>query len=598
MQSDSGATRSIWMRTADVPEYAPLAADLDADVCVVGAGIAGITTAYLLGRAGRKVVVLDDGPVAGGETGRTTAHLSWALDDFYSRIERMHGAEGARMAAESHRTAVDLIERTVREEGIACDFERLPGFWFAEDASGGKELDEELAAAKRAGAGDVERLVQVPGVPFRTEAALRFSDQAQFHPLRYMAALAAAITRDGGRIFCSSHVAELVTKAPRPRVRTSEGHIVTAGAIVFATNSPVNDWVKIHTKQAAYRTYVVGLRIPSGIVARALYWDNLDPYHYVRLARDSEGEVLIVGGQDHKTGQADDQEERYAALAEWTREHFPEARELAYRWSGQVLEPNDYMAFIGRNPGNDHVFIATGDSGNGMTHGTIAGMLLTDLIVGRANRWEKLYDPSRKSLRAAPEFLRENLNVAAQYRDLVTRGERRRVDDIPRDSGTVIRNGVRKVAIYRDAAPPIGDLHAPLLRGGLERCGKDLGLPLPRLQVRPVWQGHQRAGDRGPGGRGGRLSRPFIPSPEIHFFFTRGEAYWPCLLLRMRRLLRGLRSSGGSDEAEPACPVRHGAGGLWRWRSGTIADRGRHGLHLAPIRRGGRSGSDPAGVRS
>ena len=155
MQLDSGSTISIWAATANVPTFAPLATDVEADVCIVGAGIAGMTTAYLLGRAGKRVVVLDDGPIAGGESGRTTAHLSWALDDFYTEIERMHGRGGARIAAESHIAAVNRIETIVREERIDCDFERVDGYWFAEDESGVKELDAEADAARRAGAGDV-----------------------------------------------------------------------------------------------------------------------------------------------------------------------------------------------------------------------------------------------------------------------------------------------------------------------------------------------------------------------------------------------------------------------------------------------------------
>ena len=450
MQSDSGSTQSIWMTSADVPQCDPLGDNVEADVCIVGAGIAGMTTAYLLARSGKKVIVLDDGPIAGGETGRTTAHLVWALDDFYSEIEKMHGAGGARIAAESHMAAVDRIEAIVGEERIACEFERVDGYWFAEDESGAKELDEEAEAAKRAGARGVERLTQIPGVPFKTAAALRFANQAQFHPVRYMAGLARAIQRDGGRIFCGSHVAELEKRPRRPHVKTSDGRTVTADAIVFATNSPVNDWVTIHTKQAAYRTYVIGMRLPAGAVPRGLYWDNLDPYHYVRLATDSAGETLVVGGQDHKTGQADDQEKRFAALVSWTRERFPMVGEVTHRWSGQIIEPNDYMAFIGRNPGNENIFIATGDSGNGMTHGTIAGMLITDLIVGRENSWAKLYDPSRISLRATPEFLRENLNVAAQYRDYVTPGEISRIEELPRESGAVMRDGPKKIAVYKD----------------------------------------------------------------------------------------------------------------------------------------------------
>ena len=457
MQTDSGSTRSLWMETARLPSFDPLRSDLDTQVCVVGAGIAGITTAYLLARGGRRVVVLDDGPVAGGETGRTTAHLVFALDDFYEKIEKMHGPEGARIAAESHIAAVDQIEAIVRTEQIDCEFERLDGYWFAEDDQG-HDLDPEIEAALQAGVPGVERAVQVPGLSFNTRAAIRFRNQAQFHPLKYIGALTRAIERDGGQIYCGTHVESFDKDTSRPQVKTADGHIVSADAIVFATNSPVNDWVKIHTKQAAYRTYVIGARIPRGAIPRALYWDNLDPYHYIRLAAlGADDEILIVGGEDHKTGQSDEAETaRFAALEEWTRERFPMISDVMYRWSGQILEPIDYMAFIGRNPGDENIYIATGDSGNGMTHGTIAGMLLRDLITGRENAWSKLYDPARKSLRATPAFLRENLNVAAQYGDLATPGEIQSPDELQNDTGAVMRVGTRKIAVYKD---PAGEVH-------------------------------------------------------------------------------------------------------------------------------------------
>ena len=195
--------------------------------------------------------------------------------------------------------------------------------------------------------------------------------------------------------------------------------MVTAGALIVATNTPVNDRVTIHTKQAAYRSYVIGVRVPRGSVQRALYWDTADPYHYVRLQRESEVEdILIVGGEDHKTGQEEDTEGRFNRIEAWTKGRFPIHGEVVYRWSGQVMEPVDGLAFIGRNPGDENVYIATGDSGHGITHGTIAGMLLTDLVQKRWNPWETLYDPGRISLRAAVEFTKENVNVAAQYADL------------------------------------------------------------------------------------------------------------------------------------------------------------------------------------
>ena len=461
MKTDSGRTTSIWMATFDMPSFPALAEDLETDVCIVGAGIAGLTTAYHLVRAGKRVVVLDDGPVAGGETGRTTAHLTAALDDFYSEIEKVHGEDGARVAAASHAAAVNRIEQIVMAEGIDCDFERVDGYYFLGGGDSPKLLDEELEAAHRAGLVDLQRLERIPGLPFDSGAALRFPQQGQFHILKYLAGLTKAITRDGGRIFCDSHVEDLEKRPRRPRVKTKAGRTVTADAIVFATNSPVNDWVTIHTKQAPYRTYVIGARVPAGALPPILFWDTPDPYHYCRLFRGEhakrEGDAsdwLIVGGEDHKTGQEDDAEERWRCLEEWTRERFPMVQSVDYRWSGQVMEPVDYMGFIGKNPGDENIYIATGDSGNGMTHGTIAGILISDLIQGKDNPWTKLYDPSRVSVSVstAAEFLKENLNVAVQYKDHLTPGEVASPEEIRPGEGAVIRRGKHKVACYRDEA--------------------------------------------------------------------------------------------------------------------------------------------------
>jgi nitrite reductase/ring-hydroxylating ferredoxin subunit len=239
-------------------------------------------------------------------------------------------------------------------------------------------------------------------------------------------------------------------------VKTTDGRTVAAAAIVMATNTPINDRFAIHTKQAPYRTYVVAGRVQRGSVPRALYWDTEDPYHYVRLQTTDVGEMLLAGGEDHKTGQATDFEARYARLEAWARNRFP-LLDVAYRWSGQVLEPIDGLAFIGRNPLDaDNVYVATGDSGQGMTHGTIAGILITDLIEGRPNPWAEVYAPSRKTLRAVGEFARENLNVAAQYAEWVTGGEVASEADIPPGKGAIVRRGISKVAVYRD---PDGKVH-------------------------------------------------------------------------------------------------------------------------------------------
>jgi len=453
MHSDSGATQSLWMATASTPPFEPLRDDVRAHVCIVGAGIAGLTTAYLLQREGRAVVVVDDGPVGGGETGRTTAHLSNALDDRYFQIAKLFGDKGARMAAESHTAAIQRIEAIAAQEDIDCDFERLDGFLFLAKGDKRKTLDKELDATHEAGLTDTGIFERAPLDAFDTGPVLRFPRQAQFHPLKYLTGLARAFVRDGGRIYCGTKVKSIEDGEPCT-VTTADDHTIRAEAVVVATNSPVNDWMVMHTKQAPYRTYVIGVRIPKGAIPRMLLWDTADPYHYVRLqpADDpaADYEVLIVGGEDHKTGQASDTDERFTCLEEWTRERFPMAGDVVYRWSGQVMEPVDRMAYIGHNPGTDeHIYIVTGDSGNGMTHGTIAGILLTDLIMGRQNPWAELYDPSRISLRSAPEYARENLNVAEQYRQWLTPGDVGNVDEIPLDSGAVVRRGRHKIAVYK-----------------------------------------------------------------------------------------------------------------------------------------------------
>jgi glycine/D-amino acid oxidase-like deaminating enzyme/nitrite reductase/ring-hydroxylating ferredoxin subunit len=442
------------MATADLPQSHALQADMQADVCIVGSGIAGLTTAYLLAREGRKIIVLERANLGGGETSRTTAHLASVIDDGFQEIERLHGIESLRLHVQSHQAAISRIEQIVREEKIDCDFARRDGYLFAPDEKSAEYIQKELEAAQRAGISDVHR-VSAPPLPFRTGPALRFRDQAQFHSLKYLAGLFRALERDGAKLF-SHTVVESVEDGHTIRIHTAAGPVVECSAAVIATNSPINDLVAIHSKQAPYRTYAVGARIPQGSVTPALYWDTEDPYHYVRLQPTGDHDVLIVGGEDHKTGQGDPNVS-FAKLEKWTRERFETVTEINYRWSGQVMEPADGMAFIGRNPGNDNVYVATGDSGMGITHGTIAGVLLADLIQGRKNSWAEIYDPSRKIIGAVTEYVKENLNVAAKYTEWFTGGDVDSVEQIPSGEGRIVRSGARKLAVYRD---PQANLHA------------------------------------------------------------------------------------------------------------------------------------------
>jgi Rieske Fe-S protein len=260
----------------------------------------------------------------------------------------------------------------------------------------------------RVGINTTEIIEKAPLQSFNTGPCIRFPNQAQFQPLRYLRGLSQAIIKNEGQIYTETHAQEVNSDG----IKTVNDYTVKAKNIVVATNAPIIDKTsKIYDKQDAYRTYVIGARIKKDTIPTALYWDTgnqnsenlVAPYHYVRIQkmdRDENSDLLIVGGEDHQTGNFssdNDIEKRYSQLESWAKDRFP-IEGIVYQWSGQVMEPKDSIAFIGHNPGDNrnNIYIATGDSGNGITHGTIAGILLTDLILGKSNPWTTLYDPARE----------------------------------------------------------------------------------------------------------------------------------------------------------------------------------------------------------
>jgi glycine/D-amino acid oxidase-like deaminating enzyme/nitrite reductase/ring-hydroxylating ferredoxin subunit len=458
----SGENLSYWIDSVHPLAFDTLTEDLTTDVLVIGAGIAGLTTAYNLASTGRQVVLVEDGLIGSGESGRTTAHLTHALDDRYSLLEKIFSDETIRLAAESHTAAIDWIENTVQREMIDCDFRRVNGYLFLHPSDEPESLDKEREASHRAGL-HTTMLETTPGIP-GAGRCLQYPRQGQFHIMKYLRGLAEAFTMMGGRIFTQAHA----TKISKEGARVNE-FFIKAMNIVVATNTPVNDIVTIHTKQVPYRTYVIGVTIPKGQLEPALWWDTGDqdskwfthPYHYTRLQPYNEHfDLLIAGGEDHKTGQADTEdiaeEDRYTNLIQWTRQKFPAAKEIIYRWSGQVMEPFDSLAYIGRNPGDENIFIITGDSGNGMTHGTIGGMVITDLINGKENPWAEIYKPTRIPLKSAGKYIKEALNNAMQYADWIAKEEIESADQLGNGEGAIISSGMKKFAVYKDER---GELH-------------------------------------------------------------------------------------------------------------------------------------------
>ena len=445
---DGGDTTSVWLDVA-TPRF-DTTPEGEADVVVIGAGIAGLTIAYELLREGRRVIVLDDGPIGGGETGRTSAHLASAVDDHYHELENKFGEAGARLVAESHAAAIDYIETTAKELDIDCAFRRVDGYLFAPPSErSDRMLDKEQVAAARAGLA-VDRVAQAP-LPFDTGPALRFSRQAEFHPLRYLRGLADAIVQRGGKIHTGVHVNAIEPGEPL-RIMLDSGRQIVCRQAVDATNGAMSSPIKLAIKQAAYRTYIVAFDIAAGAIPHGLYWDTADPYHYLRVTEGEDGrEVLIVGGNDHRVGQGDPIEQ-WLELERWARNWIPDVGEVVARWSGQVIEPADFLAHIGRSPDVDHVFVCTGDSGNGLTHGTIAGLVIPTLMRGEEHPWAGIYDPKRSHMHALGTLVAEAARSNLPYTDWLRGGDVSSVAEIEPGEGAIVRKGLHLIAAYRDEA--------------------------------------------------------------------------------------------------------------------------------------------------
>ena len=463
-KATAGTHTSWWLASTEPIRYAPLRENLHVDVVIVGGGISGVTTAYCLCKAGKRVALVEDGYIGSGETGRTTAHLTNVLDDRYYELERIYGENISKMAAESHAEAIRFIERTVRDENIDCGFRRVSGYLLLHPSDKVDNLEKEYEAAKRAGL-SVEKIDALPGLLVQPDtSALHFTGQAQFHILRYIKALCERIVAMGGKIFTETHAAEIQPTG----IVSHRGYRISAHSVVVATNAPVSSKYLLPIKQFPYRTYAVAMLVEKSALPPALWWDTGDhdanpttpPYHYVRTEPyDDLHDLLICGGGDHATGLADadgmPEEERYEALIAWARKYFP-AGEVKYRWSGQVMEPIDSLGYIGSSPGStaDNIYVVSGDSGNGMTHGTIAGLLLTDLITGKENPWEAMYNPARlKLLKTGGAWVREFVKGYLQYiSHNPTDTDAAKLARLPQDEGTVVKLQKRLYGAYRDAS--------------------------------------------------------------------------------------------------------------------------------------------------
>ncbi len=438
-------TESVW-QDINLPHFDSIKNNQQTETCIIGGGITGISIAYEMARRGHKVVLVEAFRIGSGQTGRTTAHLTCQLEEQFKELKKIHDEKTIGIFYDAHRSAIDILEENIKNLKIDCDFKRLDGYLFQGKNFDRKKMLDELEAARSCGA----QLEWVDRTPLLNETlpALRFKNQAQFNPLKYIRGLAEAFTELGGTIFEGTHIKD-IRQEDRENwlLLTDSDHHIQASNLIVATNTPVNNRFHIHTRQFAYRTYAMAFKLSEPITESCLLWDTEDPYHYIRFVDDT----LVVGGEDHRTGQGAEQDP-FLKLEAWVRKKFNFLNEVVYRWSGQVFEPMDQIGFIGKNPGLEkNVYISTGESGIGMTSAAIASKIIPDLIEEIENPWSIVFDPSRPPVKGIKDFVMENLNVARQYTDWVTPSEVKSLDEIPVDTGSLIREGVSKTCFYHDA---------------------------------------------------------------------------------------------------------------------------------------------------
>jgi len=448
-----GATASVWMHTAELKEseenyigrYTPLTENVAAEVAIVGAGITGLTLAILLQRSGMEVAVVDAHSVGHGVSGLNSGHLTTMLLDMkFKNIIASFGEEATRAVALELSNAINLIEQLVVDYRIDCEFRRLPGYLYTEKHSQLHTLQEDFESAAKAGL-QVSRTFNVP-LPFPVEEAVYVGDQAAFHPLKYVQALAQVFHRNGGRIYERSRVIDIGSEGHDGAIPVkAESGSVQAQHVVLATHTPIGFRPGIQSRLEAYRSYIIGFRTEDPI-GDALFWDTEEPYHYIRAVEDERGPLLILGGADHRTGEKRDTERCFQQLENYAALRF-HVKSIDYRWSAQLFNPADGLPYIGKLSG---VYVATGYSGEGLTFGTLAAQLIHDEIMGRYNLCAEILTPGRtKPLASVGGFIAENVGAMAHFvGDRLRKPEVKEQEQIPVGEGAICNFHGNKVAVF------------------------------------------------------------------------------------------------------------------------------------------------------
>ena len=448
-------TLSYWEDSTTMSRYPALDRDLAVDVVIIGAGITGLTAAYLLKQSGRRVAVIDRRRCGGVDSAATTAHVTCVTDTDLTELVEHFGRDHAWAAWDAGLAAIEQIDRIVRREEIDCEWTWVSGYKHSPPGEARDERQELRKEAELAADLGFEARY-VDAVPYFGSPGVEYGGQAKFHPRKYLSALAKLIDGGGSHVFEhteSEEIEDAQTRALRVKAR---GHTLTCDRVIIATHTPLMGKTNtasallFQTKLYLYTSYVIGGRLPKGTVLEASFWDTSDPYHYLRIDPHRDYDYAIYGGQDHKTGQTTDTIACFRALEEQAHRVLPDLQ-VTHRWSGQVVETNDRLPFIGET--SDKQFAATGYSGNGMTFGTVAGMMAHDFVTERKNPWRDLFDPGRTKVRGgAWDYIKENVDYPYYLlRDRFVGPDAKSLRAVRRDEGRVVELAGERVAVYRDA---------------------------------------------------------------------------------------------------------------------------------------------------
>ncbi len=441
-----GKPISYWIDSTPTTSFPSLVNEVRVDVAIVGAGIAGVTAATLLKRAGKSVAIIESKQISTGTSGHTTAKITSLHQLIYADLIEKYGVDKARIYAESNQAAMERVAQFVKDEEIDCDFSRQNAYTFAESQDNLSQIEKEVEAALKLGL--PASFVKETSLPFPIAGAVKFENQAQFHCRKYLLHLSDRIPGNGSYVFENTRVQSVKENNPC-QVITDRG-IIQAQDVIVATNIPIVDEGLFFAKTYPQRSYIIGARIETSKAPEGMFIGSGKKYYSIRTTPDKNGLLLLIGGGGHKVGTMEKTEENYQDLEQFARSRFG-VETIDYRWSTQDFVSFDKLPYIGNlTPFNQHIYVATGFSLWGMTKGTLSGMLLSDLILGIDNPWTELYDAKRATPFVSPEGIKQNLDVGVHWVGDRLKGLGQSLESVAAGEGKVVTVEGNKIAAYRN----------------------------------------------------------------------------------------------------------------------------------------------------